>query len=172
VSSTTLGQKIKGALIMGALGFVVLVSLPYLGFGFDTSIEETPFGPRKPGFNEKVKCQYVSLDVEMSLTDTQRERGLTEMSGILNAELGTLAGSITNQKITVPDYGRTRAYFKQEFCARKGDVLSAVVTVKEFVNGLDCYFYIGPDADADNINFEWRKNTIDVNMTWCRGVVP
>jgi hypothetical protein len=133
---------------------------------------EYEFGPRRVGLDNTRGCRFMSFESELLLTLAQRKQGLTGMTGRLDADFGT-AGKGNQQRITVPDYDTTHRYFKQEFCAQPGSRVRGVVTLDLPVELLDCYFYKGPQVDADSVKGNFGPKTGPRDMiAWCEAVVP
>jgi hypothetical protein len=167
----SVATKIKAGTVLAVAGLLAYGIYPYVDS--PDNDREVPFGPRKPGFNLENNCRRMSLDIEVYLTREQRAAGINRMTGILQADLGS-GGQILGRTISVPDYALSRRYYKHEFCARRGENLSANVNLTNPVETVSCYFYVGPDADSDNQTKQFKPFIPDSPeiATWCKGVVP
>lgn len=166
----SVAQKTKSGFTLFCVVVVALYLVPKLTDDNEPK-PEYQFGPHKVGLEKQTGCRFMSFESEMLLTLEQRNAGLKMMTGRLDANYGT-AGK-NNQRITVPDWTTTHRYFKQEFCAKPGSRVRAVVTLDDPVELLDCYFYKGPHVDADHVKGPWGPKTGPRDMVvWCEAIVP
>jgi hypothetical protein len=171
----TLVRRVKLIFVLGVAAVVVgglwIAVGGYRDLEGDRHVSE--LGPREPGLEKRTGCRYMTIEVEGRDDDETRFSG----RGHLNADLGPPAGKITSQAITVknashPDNEDLDDWaFRQEFCSMPGSKLSAVVTMIQRWDELECFFRAGPLIHEDDATTR-RGKINETTMTTCEGVVP